>query len=44
MDDYDFNNLHQLWDNYINEYNLKSLNNMNSYNTHFHDIKYVSKY
>jgi len=44
MDDYNFDNLHQLWDNYINEYNLKSLNNMNSYNTHFHDIKYVSKY
>jgi len=42
MDDYDFNNLHQLWDNYINEYNLKSLN-INIYKTEYHDIKYVSK-
>jgi predicted O-methyltransferase YrrM len=42
MDDYDFNNLHQLWDYYINEYNLKSLN-INIYKTEYHDIKYVLK-
>jgi len=41
MDDYDFHNLHILWDNYIAEYNLKSLN-INTYNSPHHDIKYVA--
>jgi hypothetical protein len=40
MDDYDFPNLHHLWDNYIIEYNLKKLD-INIYNSHQHDIKYV---
>jgi predicted O-methyltransferase YrrM len=40
MDDYDFHNIHELWDNYINKYNLKSLN-INIYETIHHDIKYV---
>ncbi len=42
MDDYDFYNLHPLWDYYKNEYNLKSLN-IQIYNTHQHDIQFVSK-
>lgn len=40
MDDYDFPNIHDLWDNYIIKYNLKSLNI--EYNTQYQDIKYVS--
>jgi predicted O-methyltransferase YrrM len=40
MDDYDFPNLHELWDNYIDKYNLKPLN-INLYNSPHHDIKYV---
>jgi len=40
MDDYDFHNLHYLWDNYIIKYNLKNLN-INIYNSPHHDIKYV---
>jgi predicted O-methyltransferase YrrM len=40
MDDYDFPNLHELWNNYIKIYNLKNLN-INIYNSHHHDIKYV---
>lgn len=40
MDDYDFYNLHSLWDDYIIKYNLKPLN-INLYNTPYHDIKYV---
>ena len=39
-DDYDFHHLHQIWDNYIIRYNLKSLN-INIYNSPHHDIKYV---
>ena len=42
MDDYDFPNLHSLWDSYINSYNLKSLN-ISLYNSPHHDIKYVVK-
>ena len=42
MDDYDFCNLHNLWDSYINKYNLKKLN-INLYNSPHHDIKYVVK-
>lgn len=40
MDDYDFNNLHNLWDSYIIKYNLKKLD-INVYNSPHHDIKYV---
>jgi predicted O-methyltransferase YrrM len=41
MDDYDFSNLHKLWDSYIVKYNLKPLH-INTYVTPHHDIKYVS--
>jgi hypothetical protein len=40
MDDYDFPNLHNLWDNYIIKYNLKKLD-IGLYITSHHDIKYV---
>ena len=40
MDDYDFPNLHKLWDSYIIEYNLKKLH-INVYNSPHHDVKYV---
>lgn len=40
MDDYDFNNLHNLWDSYIIKYNLKQLH-INVYDSPHHDIKYV---
>ena len=40
MDDYDFPNLHKLWDSYIVKYNLKKLD-INVYNSPHHDIKYV---
>jgi len=40
MDDYDFNNLHKLWDIYIIKYNLKKLN-ISVYDSPHHDIKYV---
>jgi len=40
MDDYDFPNLHNLWDDYIIKYNLKKLH-INIYNSPHHDIKYV---
>jgi hypothetical protein len=39
MDDYDFPNLHTLWDKYINKYSLKKLNV--HYDCNQHDIKYV---
>jgi len=42
MDDYDFENLHPLWDHYIVKYDLKPLN-INVYNSPHHDIKYVVK-
>ena len=38
MDDYDFDNLHQLWDKYKIKYNMKSLN---VYNSHYQDIKFI---
>jgi predicted O-methyltransferase YrrM len=41
MDDYDFPNLQELWDNYIIKYNLKSLN-ISIYQSPHHDIKYVT--
>jgi len=40
MDDYDFSNLHTLWDIYIKKYDLKTLN-INTYSSPHHDIKYV---
>jgi predicted O-methyltransferase YrrM len=40
MDNYDFHNLHGLWENYIIKYNLKRLN-INVYNSPHHNIKYV---
>jgi len=44
MDDYDFPNLHNLWDNlwdnYIIKYNLKNLH-ISVYNSPHHNIKYV---
>jgi predicted O-methyltransferase YrrM len=40
MDDYDFHNLHLLWDKYINKYGLKKLS-IHIYDCHQHDIKYV---
>ena len=41
MDDYDFPNLHKLWDNSITAYNLKKLD-ISVYESPHHDIKYVS--
>jgi predicted O-methyltransferase YrrM len=40
MDDYDFPNLHELWDKYVEQYNLKPLD-ICLYNSPHHDIKYV---
>ena len=42
MDDYDFPNLHELWDMCIVKYNLKPLNTT-VYNSPHHDVKYVLK-
>jgi len=39
MDDYDFTNLHTLWDKYVEEYKLKKLNDI--YESRYHDIKIV---
>lgn len=40
MDDYDFNNLNELWNKYIKKYGLKNLN-INLYNSPHHSVKYV---
>jgi predicted O-methyltransferase YrrM len=40
MDDYDFDNLHELWDSCIIRYKLKPLH-INVYSSPHHDIKYV---
>ena len=40
MDDYNFDNLHSLWDDYIVKYNLKKLD-VTLYDCIYHDIKYV---
>jgi len=40
MDDYDFPNLHNLWNGYIIKYDLKILD-INVYNSPHHDIKYI---
>jgi hypothetical protein len=42
MDDYDFPNLHNLWDSYITNYGLKPLD-IHTYDTDQHDIKVVIK-
>jgi hypothetical protein len=42
MDDYDFHNLHELWNIYIIRYGLKPLN-INVYDSPHHDIKFVVK-
>ena len=42
MDDYNFVNLHNIWDKYIEIYNLKDLD-INIYNNPYHDIKIVLK-
>jgi hypothetical protein len=42
MDDYDFPNLHQLWDQYINTYKLQPLN-ISGCVTPYHDIRQVVK-
>jgi predicted O-methyltransferase YrrM len=42
MDDYDFPNLHELWDRFIRIYNLKQLQ-ISVYDSPHHDIKYVVK-
>jgi len=39
MDDYDFANLHELWNKYVNIYNLQPVN-IHTYTTLHHDIKY----
>jgi predicted O-methyltransferase YrrM len=40
MDDYDFPNLHNIWNSYIIIYNLKKLH-INVYDCPHHDVKYV---
>jgi predicted O-methyltransferase YrrM len=40
MDDYDFDNLHTLWDKYIDLYKLQDLD-ISTYNSPHHDIKYI---
>jgi hypothetical protein len=41
MDEYDFHNLHNLWDTCIQQYKLKPLD-IFIYNSPHHDIKYVN--
>ena len=41
MDDYDFHNLHELWDNTITKYDLKPLH-IHLYPSPHHDVKYVA--
>lgn len=43
MNDYDFENLHSLWDTYVAQYKLARLDTC-VYPTPHHDIKYVSEY
>ena len=42
MDDYDFHNLHDMWDRFIIMYDLKKLDLL-TYNTPYHDAKCVNK-
>jgi hypothetical protein len=41
MDNYNFQNLHTLWDSYIINYNLKMLD-ISIYDSRHHDVKYVN--
>lgn len=43
MDDYDFPNLHKLWDHYIQKYNLANLN-ISVYDSPHHDARYIVTY
>ena len=43
MDDYDFPNLHELWDFYVELYKLSPLN-ISTYTSPHHDIKFVPRY
>ena len=42
LNDYNFDNLYHLWNNYVNIYNLRMLN-INVYHSPHHDVKYVVK-
>jgi predicted O-methyltransferase YrrM len=42
MNDYDFGNLHELWDRYIYIYHLKELD-IQLYNSPHHDIKFIER-
>jgi len=42
LNDYNFDNLYHLWNNYVNIYNLRTLN-INVYHSSHHDVKYVIK-
>ena len=42
MDDYDFPNLHEMWDKFVTLYDLKRLNIL-AYDTIHHDAKFVCK-
>ena len=42
MDDYDFLNLHNIWDEFVVKFNLNKMQ-INVYNSPHHDIKYVCK-
>ena len=42
MDDYNFGNLHELWDNYVESYDLQKLSNT-VFDSEHHDIRYVKK-
>lgn len=42
MDDYDFPQLHELWDLFVCDYQLKTLSNMWLCDTQYHDIKQIS--
>lgn len=41
MDDYDFPNLHTLWDNYVKKYNLQHVH-VDTYDSPHHDVKFVT--
>ncbi len=42
MDDYDFPNLHELWDSYVVKHNLQNLQ-ISHFNSPHHDIKYLNQ-
>ena len=41
FDDYDFPNLHPLWDRYVRDYDLKQV--FTVYPSPHHDLKYVKR-